>query len=399
MTPWVGTNRLAGLSTLAVGLLGMAVVDYLGVAGPADPVYFVALVLAYVAVEAIPLQLPRGDVLYFGVGVATASLLIVHPANAVFAMILGLGLAATSSGSPVPARLWGKDLGRRLVALLLAATVHSQLVDSIAPGSSQLSALTPALLGGVTYAVLDLTWFSLSGSRALGETRLQSAFALFRMLGGLYLGQISVALAVAIVRPGLGSLGVVVLLTLMLLMQHSFGLLLKVRLSYTMTVTALAQLPELQDGGSRGHADRVAMLAVAVARRMGMRGSALERISLAALLHDIGNLGVEGSVGDDASSVALRGARLLESVSILADLAPVLAMQDGEAVRGAKEGDVLAANIVARCSAFADRLGAEYSESRARDALVAMSCDDPDDLVAAALDAVVESGALPGAWR
>ncbi|MDZ4179928.1 MAG: HD domain-containing protein, partial [Coriobacteriia bacterium] len=186
---------------------------------------------------------------------------------------------------------------------------------------------------GLVYAAVDLVGFvAPRHNRASGSSGAVAFVTLVRLLGGLYLGQISLGLVLATVYSVLGLLALPILVVLMLLMQHSFALLLRIRESYVRTVTALAHLPEMQLNRNCGHSERVSELAVLVGRQVGLSGRKLERLALAALLHDIGRIAVDGfesqqNRDESAFAVSEGGARILEKITFLAEVAPVLRAQ------------------------------------------------------------------------
>lgn len=61
-------------------------------------------------------------------------------------------------------------------------------------------------------------------------------------------------------------------------------------------VGALIETVEAKDPYTRGHSERVQSIAVDVARELGLEGDALESVSWAALLHDVGKVGVPDAV-------------------------------------------------------------------------------------------------------
>lgn len=64
------------------------------------------------------------------------------------------------------------------------------------------------------------------------------------------------------------------------------------------TISALAEAVEAKDAYTRGHCDRVARISVAIARRAGLDTAGCMELELAAILHDVGKIGVaEGVVG------------------------------------------------------------------------------------------------------
>jgi hypothetical protein len=77
---------------------------------------------------------------------------------------------------------------------------------------------------------------------------------------------------------------------------HKAQLLDKVHHSYLNTIQALAAAVEAKDPYTRGHSERVCRLAVAMGQEMGLDERQLQLLSLAALVHDIGKIGVPESI-------------------------------------------------------------------------------------------------------
>jgi putative nucleotidyltransferase with HDIG domain len=64
------------------------------------------------------------------------------------------------------------------------------------------------------------------------------------------------------------------------------------------TVAALARAIDAKSPWTAGHSERVADLALALARRLGLEGAALDDLHRGALLHDVGKIGVAGDILD-----------------------------------------------------------------------------------------------------
>jgi hypothetical protein len=77
---------------------------------------------------------------------------------------------------------------------------------------------------------------------------------------------------------------------------HKAQLLDQVHHSYLNTIQALAATVEAKDPYTRGHSERVCRLAVAMGQEMGLDERRLQLLNLAALLHDIGKIGVPESI-------------------------------------------------------------------------------------------------------
>ncbi len=70
----------------------------------------------------------------------------------------------------------------------------------------------------------------------------------------------------------------------------------KIRAAFLNTITALAIALEAKHKYTSGHSQRVAEISAAVAKELGMPRDSIEKIKLAGLIHDIGKIGVRGSV-------------------------------------------------------------------------------------------------------
>ncbi|MDO8885804.1 MAG: HD domain-containing protein [Candidatus Oleimmundimicrobium sp.] len=97
----------------------------------------------------------------------------------------------------------------------------------------------------------------------------------------------------ALMYDSMGIWSIVLFFLPLLVTRHSFNLFLDIRKTYNNTIKALASIIEAQDPLKRGHAERVADISVDMAKMMGIRGKDLEIINNAALLHDIGSIGVD----------------------------------------------------------------------------------------------------------
>lgn len=119
------------------------------------------------------------------------------------------------------------------------------------------------------------------------------------------------------------------------LARYSLSKYTEIRDLFFGSVSALSQAIDAKDGFTRGHADRVSRIAGAVARSMGLPEHEIEQIELAALLHDIGKIGVEDRIlmkpsrlDSDETELMRRhpiyGASILEPSPALRPLAPIV---------------------------------------------------------------------------
>jgi HD-GYP domain-containing protein (c-di-GMP phosphodiesterase class II) len=62
------------------------------------------------------------------------------------------------------------------------------------------------------------------------------------------------------------------------------------------SIRALAAAIDAKNPYTRGHSERVSQYAVAIARHCGISGRELEKVEIAALLHDVGKIGIEDAI-------------------------------------------------------------------------------------------------------
>lgn len=138
---------------------------------------------------------------------------------------------------------------------------------------------------------------------------------------------------------------------------------------YLETVTALAAAMEAKDHYTASHADSLAAMAVAVGSRMGMSDGELRMLQYAAVLHDIGKIGIPGSIlnkpdrltreeFDAMTEHTIIGERIISRIDYLVPIARIIrsaherwdASGYPDGLRGEKIP--LAARILLVCDAF-----------------------------------------------
>lgn len=141
------------------------------------------------------------------------------------------------------------------------------------------------------------------------------------------------------------------------------------RRTYASTVRSLVAVIEAKDAYTRGHSERVATYSIDIARRLGFSDERVERVELAALLHDLGKVGISRAIlsknsrlSDDEYEVIKThpdiGAHIIEEVPFLADLVPFISGHherfDGTGYGNRLEGEAipLEARVLGVADAF-----------------------------------------------
>ncbi len=145
--------------------------------------------------------------------------------------------------------------------------------------------------------------------------------------------------------------------------------------TYVETVAALAAAVEARDKYTKGHSRRVTELSVTVARAMGLPEQACKDIEAAALLHDIGKIGIPDSILHNAGPLPpegikyvrdhpIGGENILKPVGSLGRLCPIVRHHhehyDGGGYPDGLKGEQIP--VAARILAVADSYDAMISD-------------------------------------
>ncbi|MDI6740241.1 MAG: HD domain-containing protein [Candidatus Edwardsbacteria bacterium] len=106
--------------------------------------------------------------------------------------------------------------------------------------------------------------------------------------------------------------------------------------SYNDTIKAIIAAMDAKDSYTRGHSEKVRKIALSLGRTLGLADRELKRLEYAALLHDIGKIGISdllltkrsGLTGEEYSEIKQHseiGSRLVEQVELLKDVGHIIA--------------------------------------------------------------------------
>ncbi len=235
--------------------------------------------------------------------------------------------------------LHGWTRRRRLHAALAVMVAGAVVVMEVVVGTWGISLhwlamlfLPPVLVAAATGGVgagLLVNGFTgiLYVAEILHLTASRDPAALFRDVFSGYLNLVAFALAAVVtgVYSGRSKLLVTELDAHRRLLQENFE----------RVVTALAAAIEAKDSTTEGHVQRVAKLVVSVGRKLGISGRRLEILRYAAILHDVGKIGVPehilnkpGGLTPEEFKVLERhvtiGVDILSTIDILAPAIPFI---------------------------------------------------------------------------
>ena len=318
--------------------------------------------IAAFTLDLFDISLPRGDAIGVSGALTAAALLLLGPAEAAAICLLSEILAFAARRRVQTAQRLITMLSARTGALIASAIVM-WAVEVYLPLRAQwlAIALVPA-----TFLLVELLAAQAVTSAGTGRPLGRLLSGNLYMQAPLLVAQWSAAELLLITFGRMGSWSLILVVVLLLLMRQSYSVLLEIRETYRTTVEVLVEAAESQDDRRLGHSDRTAEIARSIGMRLGLNIGEVERISYAALLHDVDALStrtvtspLEASVR--AMSGSGRSSAMFEGVDFFADVLPVLRLCDGDAeqAKGAADDDLLAAMVVALAS---DSDAAEHVE-------------------------------------
>jgi hypothetical protein len=220
-----------------------------------------------------------------------------------------------------------------------------------------------AILAAVTRAARDHTPLARS---LIDETR--GAFGLTAALS-------TTGALIALAERSLGVIAIPLFLFPLLLTQFAVRRYATVRATYRQTIRALSRLTELGGYTEVGHAERVAGLATAIGRDLGLSEREVLDLEYAALLHDIGQVSLTEPIPRGATvmaapadqrRIAHDGAEIVRETGVLDNVAQILEAQTTpyRQVREFDEQLPVASRIIKVANAYEDLAGERPEASR-----------------------------------
>lgn len=347
---------------------------------------FFWLVCAALLLDLFDISLPRGDSVGVAGALAGAAVVVVGPVRAGLVVLLSATAAhVIRRGSGVPTRLL-VILMSRGCALLLASLTFLTIPDAV--WQPLAFSLVPAVF---------LTTEMASAQAAVAAMKRRPLARLirgnFRAQSPALAAQWSASVLLLLTYGGMRSWSLIPVVALLLLMRQSYALFLDIRETYRTTVEVLVEAAESQDDRRFGHAERTAAIARAIAMHIGLSAQVVERISYAALLHDLGEL----SDADQSEGIIpvreIRSAEIVEGVEFFRSVEPILRVCDGNAESVALTGELAQAAMIVALASDIDCEASYMVRAAHRDSAISHVAPwVPSGLKARAVGAAIELG-------
>lgn len=368
---------------LAVVIMAMVIIDNDGT--PINYFTLVFWIILAVTTESLVLRLPSGMGLSVSLAIVLAALIAQGPL---------VGTIVTGSGFlfriiKVP----GDKKYAHLFNTPLYKTLFNAAQSVLAIGTAGLSY---SLLGGIpgqfdiwltlqvviSYTLLNGVIMSIFFALLKGQTFINIWISSMKgiWVNVFLVGSMGIILFLAFDSYGVGA--VLLFLGPLLLARFSFAQYTNLRETYVETIKAFNRLTEAKDTYTGEHSSRVEIYAVELGRYIRLPDSRIEMVRMAAILHDIGKVGISDKVLNKTSSLTDDeyaqikkhpdiGADIIQNVNFLKDVSEIIRHHheryDGKGYPSRQKGDEICTESV--ILSLADVYDAITSKRSYRDAM------------------------------
>lgn len=260
--------------------------------------YFVAIAIIS---ESFIIQTAEDKFISAGYAVGLASSLLFIPSLSGFIVFLG-ELLKVYKENGVYYHLFNSSLYKRAfnasayaLGAFASADLYHQLKEAIAYDQFWGISLSGVIIALIAYGGINIIIFSVLYT-ILDRCPLKQVFKEMKWIVSNFLVMAPIAVAMALAYEKSGLTMVALILGPLIMLRYSFKLYIDMKQQYFETIKTLSNALDAKDNYTNGHSLRVAEISVAIASEMKMNAKQMETIKAAALLHDIGKIGIADAI-------------------------------------------------------------------------------------------------------
>ncbi|MDI6799989.1 MAG: HD domain-containing protein [Actinomycetota bacterium] len=286
-------NDKTRVMKIILSLTGL-VIYVLNIRGlPFELIDFLNIILfsvGFAAADYLEVSLPQGGTHSGAPAIIIASILLFKlPVALSVAFFGGIALAIIKKERILS---FAAQAGEYMVAIVISAALFLAMGGRV--GSIELMRDIVAITGLAFMFLLVDVLFEQILLMARGPVAiLKDSIGAIQIIGPFYTALVPIATLMAMMHKNLNFWGVILFFPAIYIVWYSYKLLLDIKKTYRATLCALSSIIDVQENRAEGNSRKVAELAVGMAKMIGIRGDELEDINNAALLRDIGKVGLE----------------------------------------------------------------------------------------------------------
>lgn len=381
--------ELNSKTKIYIGLLSiLAILIYVFILGSSyyiDIKLLIFWTILSIIVESLLVPLPNNAVgVSVGFAINIASLIVGGPTIATTSSLLGvLCRVAKVAGKGyihsfnLPLYKTVFNASQSIIVTTIIGLIYL-FVGGIIGEFNLIPTMTILLLGVLLNTIMISGFLSISNDTKFFNTWVANIKGVFP--SAIAVGSLGVIMALAYISYGYGA--VILFIGPLLLARFSFKLYVEMRNLYISTIQALNKTIEAKDPYTSGHALRVEDLAIRLAEDYKLSFDRIQNIKTAAVLHDIGKIGINDSILNKATVLSQAefqeimkhpsiGAEIIDKVDFLKNITPIIKHHheryDGKGYPDGLKGDEIP--IEACILTIADSYDAMISDRPYRKAL------------------------------
>lgn len=255
--------------------------------------------------------------------------------------------------------------------------------------NSSIVAIIAVFTAMIVYILVNAVIMSILMHLITGENFLSNFFNNIAWVIKDYIAMAPLAILMAIAYINYRITGILILFGPLLFAKYSFKLYIDMRNIYIDTVKSLSHAIEAKDSYTNGHSRRVMEYACKLADNLGLPPKRVENLKIAAILHDIGKIGIDESILNKPGRLTDEefdkikqhpeiGVKIIKDIHFLKDVYGIILSHheryDGTGYpEGRKHGDIL---LEAQILSIADVFDALTSERPYRNAMTVREAID-----------------------
>ena len=243
--------------------------------------------------EYIPVSLPVGGVITVSFPISFVVILVYGPAlSMIFEVASVIWIIFRERKS------WYKPIFNAAQYSLSSGLAGVVYISSggVVGAQNIINYLLPAALCALTYCFINLFLVTCVISLDSGMQITKVYRINIKDIVPSYLAEAPMGFIMAIIYVHVGILGILLFFFPLLLARQSFELYTRMRKMYLDTIRTLAATIDAKDPYTHGHSERVSQLAVQLAKKLDFAETEIEYLEYAAILHDIGKIGIEDRI-------------------------------------------------------------------------------------------------------
>lgn len=280
---------------------------------------FLFWTILVIVVESLPVPLLYGGFITLGFPVVYAALLVYGPGISSWVAICGtvIGVGRTRREP------WYRMLfnASQLTLSISAAWIIFRQTGGVLVTTDSIGHILPVIPSVAAYFIVNTYSVQIALALQQNASSLKMWLVNFKWTAPNYLAQTPIAFLMALIYRQIVWWAVLFLFLPLYIAHYAYKLYTDMRREHLSTIHALAAAVEARDPYTEKHSKRMAEYAVATAKKLGLSMDKTETIQYAAILHDIGKVGIDDEIlGKPGSLTEKEWSKVKEHSSIGADI-------------------------------------------------------------------------------